>query len=42
MVERNQLPVELKTTDLYKEEEQAYAEAASYRHTTNPCGWHVV
>ena len=29
MVERNQLPVELKTTDLYKEEEQAYAEAAS-------------
>jgi tRNA (guanine-N7-)-methyltransferase len=29
MVERNQLPVELKTTDLYKEEEQAYAEATS-------------
>ena len=29
MVERNQLPVELKTTDLYKEEDQAYAEAAS-------------
>ena len=29
MVERNQLPVELKTSDLYKEQDQAYAEAAS-------------
>ena len=29
MVERNQLSVELKTSDLYKEQDQAYAEAAS-------------
>ena len=29
MVERNLLPVELKTCDLYKEQDQAYAEAAS-------------
>jgi tRNA (guanine-N7-)-methyltransferase len=29
MVDRNHLPVELKTDDLYKQEDQAYAEAAS-------------
>jgi tRNA (guanine-N7-)-methyltransferase len=29
MVERNQLPVDLKTNDLYKETNEAFAEAAS-------------